>query len=89
MTTQTTNDAVKDTDEPKSTRRCSQVVHLDEPEPPTTARFQNWRTRWSADLPEHEAVQYLLVEYLLAGVLCLPAIVFLVELYLYIEWLLS
>jgi hypothetical protein len=81
MTIHTTNSVVDDTDEPKWTSKCSPVVEMDQS---TTTGRQKWRTWWSdpADDGLHEV-------YPLVGVFCLAAIVFLVELYSYIKWLLS
>jgi hypothetical protein len=84
MSTDTTHHAI-DPEESRWTCKCGQVFELCERQSiPTTGRH-DWRTSWSDFPDDHHYVEYLLVGMLL----CVPVIVFLVEMYLYIEYLLS
>jgi hypothetical protein len=84
MTIHTTNSIVNDTDESKRTSECGPLVEMDDSEPIITTRRQNWRTWW----PD-PADDGLYEVYPLVGVFCLAVIVFLVELFSYIKWLLN
>jgi hypothetical protein len=89
MSADTTTHSMYDSDELTWTCECGQVFDLYEPEPSTTIRCQDWQTQSSAPARERDYVQYLLDEYLLVGCLFLAAIYCLVQIYWFIEYLLT